>query len=137
MLPPIISVCIVEIEEKLLVSTMVMSCDCAPMMVERQPRTLPDEAHIQLLSSEHVQLMSIWVCAKVRCRASDNSRWTAGGESLCDRVGGFGRDTCGRIAGWAYAGRIERGGRVGPSLGVAVGGHRTDELIVIVSIYIC
>lgn len=98
---------------------------------------LPDEAHIQFLPSEHVQRMSIWVCAKVRCRARDYSRWTAGCESLCDRVCSFGRDTCGCIAGWAYTGRIERGGRVGPSLGVASGGHRTDELIIIVSIYIC
>lgn len=62
MLPPIISVCIVEIEEKLLVSIMVMSCDCAPMMVERQPRTLPDEAHIQLVGQQ-VARVSVTVLA--------------------------------------------------------------------------
>lgn len=73
----------------------------------------------------------------MQSKKEQNSRWTTGRDGFCDGVCGVGGDTGSCVARWAYAGRIERGRRIGPTLRIAGRRHRTNELIVIISIYIC
>ena len=72
----------------------------------------------------------------MRYRIRDNLRRTASSDRLCEGIHGVGSNTGGRIARGAYTGRPEGGSRVFPSWRVAVRGHRTKELVFVVSVYI-
>lgn len=72
----------------------------------------------------------------MRYRVRDNLRRTASRDRLGEGVDGVGSNAGSRIARGAYTGRPEGGRRVIPSWRVAVRGHRTEELVGVVSVYI-